>query len=179
MDRSTRQLIGNWLGRATSGEDPWIPSEEFNRLVDAERTAGLAPKEMARLNASFNADPRDTATPKAMAKLLEGIWRGAALSDSSSALLIDMMERCETGENRLKGLLPAGTVVAHKTGTIGETTNDVGVIYLPGGAGHVVTVVFLKESKLESNEAMEPVIAEIARTVHDFFVLHPGKTPPR
>ena len=48
--------------------------------------------------------------------LLEKIWRGDALGAESGALLIDIMERCETGEARLKGLLPDGTVVAHKTG---------------------------------------------------------------
>ena len=63
--------------------------------------------------------------------------------------------------------------MAHKTGTIGQTTNDVGIIDLPGDAGHVVCVVYIKESELEDNAAMEPVIAHIARTVHDYFVLRP------
>lgn len=58
-----------------------------------------------------------------------------ALSADSTALLKEIMERCETGETRLKGLLPKGTVIAHKTGTIGGTTNDVGVITLPHNKG--------------------------------------------
>lgn len=103
VDRSTRQIIGNWLGRATGGEDDWIPASEFNGLVDPERLAGLPPEKLDRLNAVFNADRRDTATPKSMAALLEGIWRRSMLSDSSSDLLVDIMERCETGANRLKG----------------------------------------------------------------------------
>ena len=85
------------------------------------------------------------------------------------------MYRCQTGAARLKGALPPGTPVAHKTGTIGETTNDVGIIDLPGDAGHVVTVVYIKESKLENNAAMEPVIAQIARAVHDYFVFNRGE----
>ena len=84
------------------------------------------------------------------------------------------MYRCQTGENRLLGMLPPGTRVAHKTGTIGQTTNDAGVIELPGGLGHVVTVVYIKESKLPDNPSMEPVIAQIARAVHDYFVFRPA-----
>ena len=93
-------------------------------------------REQARF--AFELDPRDTATPRGMATLLEKVWRGEALGRASTGLLIDIMERCETGDARLKGLLPEDTVVAHKTGTIGRTTNDVGVVTLPGHAGHVV-----------------------------------------
>ena len=81
------------------------------------------------------------------------------MSESSSALLIDIMERCETGLNRLKGNLPEGTVVAHKTGTIGRTTNDVGIFTLPGEAGHVIVVAFVKESEVEVPDR-ERAIAE-------------------
>ena len=129
---------------------------------------------IAANNARFNADPQDTATPDAMALLLRMIWNREILSEKSSALLVDIMYRCRTGEARLKGALPPGTEVAHKTGTIGETTNDVGIINLPNGAGHVVTVVYIKDSKLENNAAMEPVIAHIARAVHDYFAFNRG-----
>ena len=47
-----------------------------------------------------------------------------------------ILERTSTGAGRIKGLLPNGTVVGHKTGTTGNagalngSTNDVGVIVL-------------------------------------------------
>jgi beta-lactamase class A len=91
------------------------------------------------------------------------------LSEQSTALLIDIMERCQTGEARLKGMLPEGTVVAHKTGTIGRTTNDVGIITLPNDAGHVIVVAFVKESELDVSER-ERAIAEAARAAHDYFL---------
>jgi len=174
VDRPTWAIIANWLGRTDVGVAVPIDAIEYNALVAPEHLAELQDAEIERLNAAFNADPRDTATPAAMATLLRKIWLREILSEESSALLLDIMYRCQTGEARLKGVLPPGTRVAHKTGTIGETANDVGVIDLPGGAGHVVCVVFLKESKLEDNAAMEPVIAQIARAVHDYFVFHPG-----
>ena len=174
VDRTTRAIIANWLGHAGARSDPPLPVAEFNELLDPRRMSRITAKQQERLNRDFNADPRDTATPRAMATLLRKIWQREILSESSSALLIDIMERCQTGERRLLGSLPPGTTVAHKTGTIGETTNDVGVLYLPEGAGHVITVVFIKESKLPDNEAMEPVIAEIARAVYDYFVFNRG-----
>jgi beta-lactamase class A len=86
------------------------------------------------------------------------------------------MERCRTGEARLKGILPAETIVAHKTGTIGEITNDVGIITLPGDAGHIAIAVLVKSSEKEVPER-ERVIAQIARAVYDFFLFQPS-TPP-
>ena len=42
----------------------------------------------------------------------------------------------------------------------------------------VATVVYIKESKLPSNAAMEPIIAQIARAVHDYFLFTPAGGAP-
>ena len=81
------------------------------------------------------------------------------------------MSRCKTGENRLKGFLPEKTYVAHKTGTIGSTTNDVGIIKLPNDKGHVIVVAFIKDSEIEMPER-EKAIAHAARAVHDYFLFN-------
>lgn len=168
VDRPTWALIANWLGAAEVGERNRIEPGPYRRLLQAERSDA----DIAALNAAFNPDPRDTATPSAMGELLRRIWSRELLSEESSALLIDIMYRCRTGEGRLKGVLPPGSRVAHKTGTIGQTTNDVGVIDLPGDAGHVVAVVYIKESAIEASADREPVIAHIARAIHDYFVFN-------
>ncbi len=118
---------------------------------------------------AFNDDPRDTSTPRAMATLLEKLWKREALTEESSELLLDIMKRCRTGEGRLKGILPAGTEVRHKTGTIGKSLNDVGIITLPDGAGHVVVAAFVKKSELPDAER-ERAIAEASRAAHDYFL---------
>jgi len=110
-----------------------------------------------------------------MTRLLEGIWEAEFLSRESSDLLLEIMYGCRTGENRLKGMLPPDTEVAHKTGTIGRTTSDVGIIDLPHGAGHVVVVVFVKESEVPIRER-ERVIAQIARAAHDWFTFRAGES---
>ncbi len=122
--------------------------------------------------ATFNTDPRDTATPEGMAALLVRVHRRDALKPESAELLVDIMRRCRTGGARLKGLLPAGTQVANKTGSIGGTTNDVGILTLPHDAGHVAIAVFVKASDRQV-AARERAIAEIARAAHDYFLFQP------
>ena len=98
---------------------------------------------------TFYQDPRDTAQPEAMVGLLEKIHRKALHKPETAELLLDILRRCQTGDLRIKGLLPKGTIVAHKTGSLqgihesGLATNDVGIITLPEGAGHVAIAVFV------------------------------------
>ncbi len=69
------------------------------------------------------------------------------VDNGSAALLLDIMRRSTTGTGWIKGMLAPRTEVAHKT--VGGTTNDVGIITLPDGTGHAVTVLFVKESTRE------------------------------
>jgi beta-lactamase class A/beta-lactamase class A VEB len=99
------------------------------------------------------------------------------LSKGSYEFLWRTMEATITGQRRLKGLLPEGTRVAHKTGSSGTNeegditaaTNDMGVIHLPNGQ-HIIISVLVTESK-ENDETNERIIAEIARAAYDFYIL--------
>lgn len=77
------------------------------------------------------------------------------------------MTNTSTGPNRLRGLLPAGTKVAHKTGTSNTTngmtaaTNDIGLITLPGGKTLAIAV-FVSDSPADT-AVREAVIAQVAR----------------
>jgi beta-lactamase class A len=167
VNRSTARLIADWVGITQAvPENEWSPAL-FQKLAEA-----VKPEETKAAAARFAADPRDTAMPDAMVTLLARIYRKDLLKPESAELLLDIMRRCRTGEARLKGMLPLGTEVAHKTGTIGGTTNDVGIVTLPDNAGHVAIAVFVKQSDKET-AARERVIAEVARAVHDYFLFHP------
>jgi len=78
------------------------------------------------------------------------------------------MARCRTGGKRLKGMLPDSTPIAHKTGTIGGTVNDVGIITLPD-ASRIVVVVFVKKSDRPVADR-ERAIAQVARAIYDFYL---------
>ena len=167
VNRSTAQLIADWAGVSTlPPQDQWTPVTFFVAF------AAVKPEDRKTAATKFDSDPRDTSTPDGMAALLERIYRKDILKPESADLLMDIMRRCRTGDTRLKGLLPQGTEVAHKTGTIGGTTNDVGIITLPDNAGHVAIAAFTKSSD-KDGASRDRGIAEIARAVYDFFLFQP------
>jgi beta-lactamase class A len=136
--------------------------------IRVDRTEKELAAAYSESRAQFLKDARDTSTPDAMAALLAKFEHGEALKPATTAFLRDLMERAATAPNRLKGLLPPGNVVAHKTGTWREAaTNDAGIITLPGGAGHIAIAVFTNQAK--SGVDLERTIAEIARAVYDHW----------
>ncbi len=111
-------------------------------------------------------DKRDTVTPAAMVQLLGALHRGQVLSPQSRAVLLGAMSRCQTGKTRIRALLPEGTLVAHKTGTLWAQTSDVGIIRLPDGRNVALAVYVTGQS---SHAAQAQTIAQVARTVYDSF----------
>jgi beta-lactamase class A len=111
-------------------------------------------------------------TAEHLARLLAQLQKGELLQPPHQALLLDFMRRATTGLKRLRGNLPRGTTVADKTGTgeVGTVTNDVGIITLPGGRGHLAIAVLISGSKL-GLEAQEKLIAQIARAAYDAYVV--------
>ncbi|GFE79923.1 beta-lactamase [Steroidobacter agaridevorans] len=162
IDRDTAGILREFFN---------LPPGPFNEaLQEAVKQDPQLEERGNHPNAAFDKDVRDTSTPAAMGQLLTKIFNQQALSVSSTKVLIDIMQRCHTGAGRLPGRMPAGTVIAHKTGTIGGTVNDVGVMTLPDGKSQIVIAVFIKESD-KPMEQRERVIAEIARSVRDYFLL--------
>jgi beta-lactamase class A len=113
-------------------------------------------------------------TPQAMEQLLTKFLTSDMLSEKSRATLWDLMIGTKTGPKRIRGLLPAGTVVANRTGTGDKTkdrrisaVNDVGIIVLPNGQ-HLAIVVYVTNTHEEIPEA-EEVIAKIAKAAYDHF----------
>lgn len=118
---------------------------------------------------------RNWSTPNGMNELLEVFHAAEFLSDESSALLNELMSVSTPWfDRRIKGQLPKGTPVAHKTGTAGtfnglnRATNDVGIIRLPNGE-HLAISVFIKDSR-DQHPAREEAIARVARAAYDFWV---------
>jgi beta-lactamase class A len=116
---------------------------------------------------------RNWASPNAMLRLLRAVHEGPALSAPSRTYLLQLMTETGTGPNRIKGMLPAGTVVAHKTGTSGthngftRATNDVGIVTLPNGQ-HMAVAVFVSDSAVDTT-VREGTIAKLARAAWDHW----------
>jgi beta-lactamase class A len=86
-------------------------------------------------------------------------------------LLPGLISDSYTGRDRIRGLLPDRTLVAHKTGTGGtrngitSATNDIGIIDLPNGK-HLAIAVFVSDSPAD-DKTRDAVIARIAKAAYD------------
>jgi len=113
--------------------------------------------------------------PVDMVKLLDDFYNGKILLPAGRDFLYKIMTETTTGPKRIKGLLPEGTVVAHKTGTsptnaagLSPATNDVGIIKLPNGK-RVAIAVFVCNSTADE-ATREEMIAKISKAVYDHEV---------
>ena len=111
----------------------------------------------------------NTGTAGDLARLLALLQKGEVLASPQLEVLLGFMGRVITGDRRLRAGPPKGTPVADKTGTGPSTTNDVGIVTLPGEKGHLAIAVLLDGSKL-SAEKQEDLIAEVARAAYNAHV---------
>lgn len=114
-------------------------------------------------------------TPFEMVRLLDIANKPNFLTKESHAYLWKIMQETSTGPKQIKGLLPAGTIVAHKTGRSGTNdqgitaaTNDVGIITLPNGK-HLAIAIFVSNSSTDL-QTREDVIARIAKAAWDYEI---------
>jgi beta-lactamase class A len=121
-------------------------------------------------------DTRDAATPRAMVRLLEGLYRGEFLSDQSRQVILSAMSRTVTGRNRIPGQMPLEARVSHKTGSLFNTSSDIGIIECPDGRVIAVAIYVTGQgSKLARQER----IAAIARALYDGFAARAPQSPVR
>jgi beta-lactamase class A len=106
-------------------------------------------------------DIRDSSTPVTMLELLRLIDSNRALTPGSRTILLDMMRRCATGSNRIRGLMPPDASVEHKTGTLNRYTSDVGFLTSP--SGRRIAVAFFARG----GNNRPAVIATAARAIYD------------
>jgi beta-lactamase class A len=115
--------------------------------------------------------------PTSAVKLLRRISDDSPLTPEHTQLLLEWMKDSPTGPHRIKGELPSGTIVMHKTGTsdsangLAYATNDVGLIILPDGR-RLAIPIFVTDSAAD-DETRERVIARIARAAYDAAVEPP------
>jgi beta-lactamase class A len=157
------------------------PHAEWTLDLQYQLISEVTPEALREARARYTTiDPRDTSTPDEMARLLGRLQLGNLLPPQYTALLLDLMARAKTGPHRLKALLPADTIVAHKTGTTDVVINDVGIITLPADSainGHLALAVFVINGGRASS--MQQTIAQIAGASYEFFTGRPLPAPQK
>lgn len=110
VDRYERDLQPQALGL-----DPKAAFAD-SKAIDAAFAALDEQKQKDAL-ARYMRDPRDSASPRAIAMLLVKVMSGHLIPLRYVSLLFDLMRRTKTGDDRLKGGLGAGWSFAHRAGT--------------------------------------------------------------
>lgn len=115
----------------------------------------------------------NSTTPKAMAALFDRFNAEMRHRSASFGEIASMLERCNTGLDRLPApLAQTDAVIGHKTGT-GFTTpegrlmavNDCGYVNLPGGHRYAIAVLVANSAyTIEENDS---IIADISKMVYD------------
>jgi beta-lactamase class A len=124
----------------------WRPEYGIGWNFQAAREA-LPKAEREAAMAAYLAEPLDGASPAGITNALAALSRGELLSAPSTARLLGLMHDARTGPRRLKGGLPPGWSIAHKTGTgqdfegYSNGINDVGLLTAPDGHAYAVAVM--------------------------------------
>jgi beta-lactamase class A len=115
--------------------------------------------------------PADGATPVAVVDALAMLKAGKLLSRASSDYMLNLMALSKTGPDRLRGNLPDGWQLAHKTGTgqvlklLATAYNDVGILTSPSGRQYAIAVMIavtnrpVPERQALMHKAVQAVVA--------------------
>lgn len=125
-------------------------------------------------NPAHHIDTRDAATPRAMVQLLAGLYRGDYLSDQSRQVILSAMSRTVTGKRRIPAHIPLEARVSHKTGSLNNTSSDVGIIETPDGRAIAIAIYVTGQG---TKLAREERIAAIARALYDGFAVKAQQNP--
>ncbi len=129
------------------------------------------------MHKDWNIQFQNWATPISLNKLLirfSDSGNNRILSEKCRDFLWKIMEETSTGASRLKGQLPPGTTIAHKTGSSGANdknvtaaTNDIGIIRLPNGNPIFISVLIT--NSLETEKINEKIISDVAKITWEYY----------
>lgn len=133
-----------------------------DRLGTASIAAFLKDNNFADSNiGTDNVSPTTTAFD--MALFLEKLYRGQLANKENTDWMLSILKNQQLNEKIPKNL-PAGTIIAHKTGELDPFSHDAGIVFAPKGD---YIIVVLSES--DRPDLASDRIADISKAVYDFF----------
>ncbi|MBV8474189.1 MAG: class A beta-lactamase [Hyphomicrobiales bacterium] len=142
---------------------------EFTRYI---RSIGDSVTRLDRdeptLNAAVPGDERDTTTPLAMARDLEAVLLGDALSEASRRQLETWMIGDKVGDRRLRAGVPASWGVGDKTGSGDNGTANTIAILRPPGRAPLLAAVYYTQSDAPT-EARNAVHRDVGAIIGEAF----------
>ena len=118
---------------------------------------------------AFDAGLINSTTARDLAVLLAAIARGRAASDSSTALMLEILGHQEFRDGIPAGV-PPGTRVASKTGNITGVNHDAAIVFPPARAPYVLVIL---TRGFADQPAAEAYMAGVSRAVWQELVTAP------
>lgn len=109
-------------------------------------------------------NPDLPATADGMARLFAAIASGEGVSDASRLEMLSLMRQEHFGDGVIAGA-PAGTAIAHKTGSFANATHDVAIVWGPAGP-YIIAVM------TDASYTFDPV-RDVAAAVWAYFEANP------
>ncbi len=149
-DNTATNMLIRLVGRANINTEMAGLGLSHTRLTDSIRSAGNS------IRWALRSSPND------MAHLLGAMAKNDLVDEWSSREMIAIL-RGQRHNGLLPQPLPRGTTIAHKTGTLHDTLNDVGIVYL-GEEPYVIAVMTTDLPTLDSGRRF---IRGVSRMAYD------------
>jgi beta-lactamase class A len=164
-DNTATNLVLDRVGIAatTARMEAWgFPHTTIHHKAFRGSTTSVAPERTQRFGLGAT-------TAREMVGLFSRLYAGDLVGPEASREMLRQLERCEDRQ-KLPRFLPAGTRVAHKTGSDDGVRTDAGILFTP--AGPVAVAVLTADNHDRSwgpdNEG-DRLCAEVGRVVYEHF----------
>ena len=107
----------------------------------------------------------NTTTAYDLMLVMESLALGKAVSkEASDAMIKIMME--QHFRDKIAKKLPAGVIVASKSGSLTGVSHDSGIVFLPGGRKYVVVLL---SRNVQSYDDVNKTLANVSRLIYDYL----------
>jgi len=170
-DNTATNLVLDRIGIAATGKrmTTWgFPNTRIHAKSFRADTTSIDP-ERSRVFGLGSTTARETIG------LLEKLHAGKAANAEATNAMLDHLKQCDDKE-KLTRLLPEGTVVAHKTGSVLKARTDAGIIYLKSGPVAVcVLTAENDDTRWSADNAGNFLCAKVGKVVFDYFAAKTNK----
>lgn len=126
------------------------------------RGIGLAETVLNRRMMDFSTDVENYTSANDVARMLQLIYQGKLVSPDASEFALDLLKGQHDGAGLLEGL-PAGSVFAHKTGTLDGVFNDGGIVLASNP--YVMVVLSSDAERSQAQDCMADVAQKADSTI--------------
>jgi beta-lactamase class A len=164
-DNTATNLVLDHIGIAATARrmEAWgFPNTKIHAKVFRGSTTSIFPDRTKRFGLG-------STTAREMVELLARMHAGKLVSASACEAMLKHLKKCDD-KDKFTRFLPAGTVVAHKTGSVDDVRTDAGILYLKSGpvALCVLTAGNTDRSWRQDN-AGNVMCARVAKAVYEHF----------